>query len=223
LNIFYLFLTSEIKYRRILKSLLTLLLGLTGFFAFGNKSVDHGSAIYERQGSFMNFNVPADSSSKALKRKENKRAITATVMSAILPGAGQVYNRKYWKVPVIYGAMAGLGYFFIQNQGKYKKYHTALLYRYDDDPNTVDDLDKYTDENLITLKTQYRKYRDLSALGIAVVYVFNIIDANVDAHLYKFEQKISDDVSLRLKPYNSVCIGGRPQVYNGLTLQLKFR
>lgn len=199
-----------------------LVFGLTGFFAFGGAAVScrNTTPVYFSEKAFTSL---SDSSSKALKRKENKRAVTATVMSAILPGAGQVYNKKYWKVPVIYGVMGGLGYLFLQNNSKYQQYHKALLYRYDDDAATVDKFPNYTDDNLITLKTQYRKYRDLSALGIGIVYVFNIIDANVDAHLYKFDAKINDDVSLRLKPYNTVCFAGKAQFYNGLTLQLKIR
>jgi hypothetical protein len=192
-----------------------LLFSLTGFFAFGVDGNNLSVVKYAEQ-------VLQDSTSKALKRSEGKRARIATVLSAVVPGAGQVYNKKYWKVPVIYTAFAGFGYLFMQNNIKYQTYHKALLYRYDDDASTIDELSQYSDDNLIALKTQYRKYRDLSGIGIGIVYIFNIIDANVDAHLYKFDQKISDDVTLSIRPYHGVGFNNNTQIAHGLTIRLKF-
>lgn len=123
----------------------------------------------------------------------------ATVLSAVLPGAGQVYNRKAWKVPILYAGFAGLGYLVYFNQKKYTEFEDALLLRYDDDPATVDEYtDVYTDDNLRTLSDYYIRNRDLSIMGLTLVYVLNIIDAHVDAHLFNFN--MDDDLSLNWQP-----------------------
>lgn len=140
-----------------------------------------------------------------------------------MPGAGQVYNKKYWKVPVIYGAFAGLGYLIHFNNQQYHQYEDALIARQDDDPATVDEtyINKYSDENLRTLSDYYHRNRDLSIVFTAIVYALNIIDAHVDAHLYTFD--ISDDLSLQVQPAllpkNYLGMRG----YNpGLGINLKF-
>ena len=164
-----------------------------------------------------------DSTSKALKNKENKNARRATIMSACVPGLGQIYNRQYWKVPIIYGAFVGLGYLYKQNNVEYLKYKNALLYRYDTIKGNDTTLSKYTEANLITLKDQYKKYNDLSLIGLGVIYVLNIVDATVGAHLSHFEKKIDDDLSLIIKPYsNFVSFGYNRQICNGLTFQFNF-
>lgn len=123
----------------------------------------------------------------------------ATIMSAVLPGAGQVYNRKVWKVPVIYAAFAGMGYLVKFNHNQYRNYENALLLRFDNNPATVDVYkDQYSDENLRSLSNFYRRNRDLSIAGMVLIHVMNIIDAHVDAHLYNFD--ISDDLSMQLQP-----------------------
>lgn len=124
----------------------------------------------------------------------------ATLLSAVLPGAGQVYNKKYWKLPIIYGAFAGLGYLIAFNNKEYRNYEDALVARLDDDPNTIDTeyQDKYTDENLRTLSDYYHSNRDLSIVVTVLVYALNIIDAHVDAHMYTFD--VSDDLSLQVQP-----------------------
>ena len=123
----------------------------------------------------------------------------ATVLSAVLPGAGQVYNRKAWKVPILYAGFAGLGYLIYFNQKKFNEFEGALVLRYDDNPATVDEYtDLYTDDNLRTLADFYRRNRDLSIMGLSIVYVLNIIDAHVDAHLFDFN--MDDDLSLNWQP-----------------------
>ncbi|MCX6297329.1 MAG: DUF5683 domain-containing protein [Bacteroidetes bacterium] len=123
----------------------------------------------------------------------------ATFLSAVLPGAGQVYNKKYWKVPIIYAGTAGLIYSFQFNQSHYLKYRNAYKYRIDADPTTVDNyVGVYSDDNLNTLQKYYHRYRDLTVIGFAALYAFNIIDASVDAHLFTFD--VSDDLSLKIQP-----------------------
>lgn len=123
----------------------------------------------------------------------------ATLLSTYLPGAGQVYNRKAWKVPIIYAAFAGLAYLVKFNNDNFKKFDNALLKRYDNDPTTVDEYATiYSEDNLKSLSDFYRRNRDLSVIGITLVYVLNIIDAHVDAHLFQFN--VDDDLSLQVNP-----------------------
>ena len=124
----------------------------------------------------------------------------AALRSAILPGWGQIYNKKYWKLPIIYGAFAGLGYLISFNNKEYHNYNDALVARQDDDPETVDTefAGKYSDENLRSLSDYYHRNRDLSILLTVLVYSLNVMDAHVDAHLYSFD--VSEDLSLHVDP-----------------------
>ena len=142
----------------------------------------------------------------------------AATMSALLPGLGQIYNKKYWKVPVIYAALGGLGYGFGWNQKYYKYYKNALHYRYDNDANTVDPLPIYPDEALVTYKNYYQRYRDACVIGMAAVYTLQVLDAAVDAHMFTFD--VGPDLSLQWTPQ------ARPEVYGtsfGVGLYLGYR
>jgi hypothetical protein len=160
------------------------------------------------------------------EKKINKKAVyrearKATVMSAILPGLGQVYNRKWWKVPIIYAGLGGFGYLLTTNQAKYNYYGKNLKYENDGDPNTINET-KYNSDQLLTLKNDYRKYRDLGLIGCAIIYALNIVDANVDAHLKTFD--VSDNLGLEIKPYNNLyCFNGSFGLQTGLSLNLKIK
>lgn len=123
----------------------------------------------------------------------------ALVSSALLPGLGQMYNRSFWKIPVIY---AGLGYLIsaaISNHKLYTRYERAYVAMADGDPNTIDEFNG--EVPLQTLEygsNYYRRYRDLSFIGVAVVYALNVIDAYVDAHLFYWN--VNDDVVVRADP-----------------------
>ncbi len=123
----------------------------------------------------------------------------ASLYSAILPGSGQYYNEKYWKIPVIYVGLAAALYSANQNQSKYTDYHQAYEFRTDENPNTIDAyVNQYTDANLLTLKNNHRNNRDLAYILSVGIYLLNIIDASVDAHLFKFN--VNDDISLNIQP-----------------------
>jgi hypothetical protein len=150
------------------------------------------------------------------------KARTASVMSALLPGLGQVYNRKYWKVPVIYAGLGGFSYLFYINNGHYNDYRRNVRAVYDADSTTVNTMPMYNGEDLQELKLYYRKYRDFSAIGFAIIYVLNIIDANVDAHLKTFD--VSDDLSLNLFPWQRVYSTGTGfRSATGITVKLNFK
>jgi hypothetical protein len=135
---------------------------------------------------------------KETKRKIYSAPRKASILSAVLPGLGQAYNRKYWKIPVIYSIAGGLSYLYISNHEKYSFYRKNLKYLNDDDPSTVNET-TYNTQDLIDLKKYYKKYSDFAVIGLGLLYVLNIIDANVDAHLRTFD--VSDDLSLRLHPF----------------------
>lgn len=122
----------------------------------------------------------------------------ATIMSAVLPGLGQVYNKKYWKVPIIYGGFAVAGYYLNDNLKKIDLYKSAFQAETDGDPNTINDTG-FTTPQLEDLIDQYKTWRDLSYIAIGAIYVLNIIDANVDAHLFYFD--VGEDLSMNIQPF----------------------
>ncbi len=130
------------------------------------------------------------------KRKANKAAL----YSAILPGAGQVYNKKYWKPPILYAGFIALGYSIDFNNRNYQTFKRAYRLRIDGDSTTIDDyVNIYPDANaLLVRKDYYRRTRDLMWIITSAVYILNIIDAYVDAQLSDFD--ISDDLSLNAQP-----------------------
>lgn len=120
----------------------------------------------------------------------------AAWMSTIIPGLGQVYNDKYWKVPVIYAAGGACVYFINQNGKLYREYKQA----YNDFINGEIEQYKGYDrkEELQTVKNYYRNNRDLSYILLGLTYIANILDASVDAHLYYFD--VSKDLSMKIEP-----------------------
>jgi len=130
-----------------------------------------------------------------IQKKQNPR--TAIICSAILPGLGQIYNGKYWKVPLVYGAGGAAVYAFQFNQSKYQKYREAYN---EGDQEKIYIIDGYkrTYAQLPLGRDYYRRYRDISVLAIAGVYLLNIVDAMVDAYFKEFD--VSDDLTLRIQP-----------------------
>ena len=132
-------------------------------------------------------------------------------LGIVLPGAGQIYNHKYWKLPIIYGGMVGCIYAMRWNNMMYTDYSRAYLDLMDDDPTTesynsfmhlgakITDANKARYQDLFKRRKDfYRRYRDLSLFCLLGVYALSIIDAYVDASLSQFD--ISRDLSLRVEP-----------------------
>lgn len=117
----------------------------------------------------------------------------AAFYSAILPGLGQAYNKKYWKIPIVYGAIGTSVYFYIDNNRKYQKYRDAYKSRLEG--FTTDDLAFLDNDRLIAGQKFYQRNRDLSALVTVALYALNILDANVDAALLQFN--VDEDLSIR--------------------------
>lgn len=122
----------------------------------------------------------------------------ATILSATLPGAGQFYNKMYWKIPIIYVAGGAMVYSAIYNSAGYHRYKDAYNHLYESPDDPMKDFEGYNLEQLKSIKDQYRRYRDLSIIGITLLYVLNIVDATVDGYLFDYD--VSDDLSLRVEP-----------------------
>ncbi len=118
----------------------------------------------------------------------------AAFYSALVPGLGQVYNKKYWKVPLVYGAMGTSLYFYLDSQKKYNEVRDAYKRRISGYPN--DDNFQFLDNTrLLSAQKFYQRNRDISLLITAAFYILNIVDANVDAHLKQFN--VDDNLSLK--------------------------
>lgn len=123
---------------------------------------------------------------------------TATLLSTICPGAGQIYNESYWRAPVFWGLGATTIYVISFNNRIYQRYKLAYQYRTDGNDATVDEFEGRLDEKqLLNYKQSYRRSRDLAIILTGLVYLFNIMDAHVDAHLKDFD--VSDDLSYKVK------------------------
>jgi hypothetical protein len=131
----------------------------------------------------------------------------AAIRSAILPGLGQIYNKKYWKLPIVYGALGTCAGVFFFNLGSYQdtkfaykvKYNMRVLFK--DSAlyaNIKDNLKPLSEESLRFYRNQYRRDIDYSALVFLILWGLNVVDASVDAHLKSFD--VGPDLSLRFKP-----------------------
>lgn len=121
------------------------------------------------------------------------RPAKAAFYSAMVPGLGQAYNKKYWKIPLVYAAIGTTMYFYIDNNNLYNTYREAYRLRL---VGQIDQFsDQLTEQNLIDAQTLFRKNRDLSLLFVVGAYILNIVDANVDAHLSQFN--VSDNLSFK--------------------------
>lgn len=153
-------------------------------------------------------------------------------LSLIIPGAGQIYNRKLWKIPIVYGGFLGCLYALTWNNQMYGDYSQAYLDIMDDDPNTK------SYENMLPLnysiagredqykeifknkKNYYRKYRDMSIFAMIAVYLLSVVDAYVDAELSSFD--ISKDLGLRIEPAVFNFGGRRREASVGVQCNLNF-
>lgn len=156
-------------------------------------------------------------------------------LSLVLPGAGQIYNRKFWKLPFVYGGFLGCAYALMWNQMMYRDYSQAYLDIMDDDPNTDSYLDmlppRYDitgrEEQFQTIfkrkKDYYRRYRDLSAFCFVGVYLLSVIDAYVDAQLSVFD--ISSDLTMSVEPAvigSPATLGQQTRAAYGVGCSLRF-
>lgn len=131
----------------------------------------------------------------------------AMLYSAIIPGAGQIYNsinsdlrpkKAYWKVPLIYTALGTAGYFLVSNQLTQKSLKEEYTYRIENSQNLYSKWEPYDDQGVLFLYRQYLDWRDLSILGLAAVYFIQIADAAVEAHFLHFD--VSENLTMKFEP-----------------------
>jgi hypothetical protein len=152
----------------------------------------------------------------------------AVIRSAILPGWGQIYNKKYWKLPLVYGALGVTAYIFLDNIQVYKDSRFAYKAKYQaSKPNATaadsvlyfrikEEYLPYSLESLRQNRDQFRRYIDYSVLFFVFFWGLNVVDAAVDAHLKSFD--VSDDLSLRIRPGYSEMAGTK-----GISIILAFK
>lgn len=162
--------------------------------------------------------IPTDTLPVVEWRPDPLRAVW---LGAICPGLGQMYNRSWWKVPIVYGALMGCGYAIMTNQNTYTEYKRAYMDLYNDFHSDagvqVDDMTKSYNailpkgydiarmggsssylSKLENWQNTYRRYRDISIVVTVVVYALSLVDAYVDAQLFDFD--ISPDLSMQVEP-----------------------
>ena len=150
--------------------------------------------------------IKQEKPAKTTKAKKAHSPKKATIMSACLPGLGQIYNRKWWKVPIVYAGLGGLGYLAYSNYSESQRYLHAYEFKTGDLPEgatltqyEADLANKYADSQLQTYKESYRRDFEFYSILTVAWYGLNILDACVDGHLYSYD--ISDDLSLSVDPY----------------------
>ena len=203
------------------KGLLVSMMLICGVVAGWSQQADSTLAVMDSiAASDARILLPDDSSSVVVKtdvakgrdwstwRPDPQRALW---LALVLPGAGQIYNRKYWKLPIFYGGFMGCIYALAWNNMMYKDYSQAYLDIMDSDPGTasynkflhlgveINDNNKERYKSLFkSRKDKYRRWRDMSVIVMVAVYALSVVDAYVDAELSEFD--ISKDLSLRVQP-----------------------
>lgn len=147
-----------------------------------------------------------------LKKKVERIPLESALRAAVIPGWGQIYNQKYWKLPLVYGAIGGLGYAVYWNDAAYKSFSNSYDAILINNPTDVK-LDR-----LRTLRNKYRRDTEFMVILTFFAYGLSILDATVDAHFSTFD--VSDDISLKIEPfyYNQSNLG----TATGLTFKLDF-
>ena len=123
----------------------------------------------------------------------------AATFSAVLPGLGQGYNRKYWKIPIVYAGLAGSSFLIYHFHKNFVTYRDEYVFRLDGNTQKYNpNLMQWSDESLKALAMQNQRYMEISIIVLVVWYALNIVDAVVDAHLFSFD--VSDNLSMNVCP-----------------------
>lgn len=152
----------------------------------------------------------------------------ATLYSMALPGLGQAYNKKYWKIPIVYAGIGTIGYFGLSNRSKYLEAKEAYIYVFNGEDYPIDNdlVDKYEADDLREIRDYYRRNMELSWILMGLWYILNAVDAAVDAHLFDYD--IGDDLKVSVNPLinhpqqMAANPTGRIPITAGLEIRLKF-
>jgi len=169
---------------------------------------------------------------KQKKEKPKKKTKTGwpsphkATLWGFIPGAGQIYNRKYWKLPIVYAGFGVTGYFALSNRTEYLKYKEAFICssKADNDPDFTCDnplAEKYNTNDLETITDYYRRNMELSFIIMGVWYILQVLDATVDANLYYWN--VDDNLTLKVEPViQPFNIPNELPAHNGIRITLRF-
>lgn len=169
----------------------------------------------------VNQRLHAQAVNRATNNERNHSPHRATIYSAVLPGLGQVYNRKYWKVPIIYAGFGIMYYITRENTLEYRKFREAFRYVATNDTVPINNeyVNRYNEQQLRQGMNLYRRNTEVGYIIAGAWYILNIIDASVDAHLFYYD--ISENLSLKLEPaVLNDPLAARP--VNGISLTMRF-
>ncbi len=215
-------LVEKVHIRRWLLAVVMFFMGITGVHAQAVDStevvIDSTDVVIDSTMTVINDSVSrlsADSATLVKPKRDwntwKPKPQRALWLALVLPGAGQIYNRKYWKLPIFYGGFMGCVYALSWNNTMYKDYSQAYLDIMDSDPGTAS-YNKFlhlgveiNDSNIERYKSlfksrrdKYRRWRDMSIIAMIAVYAISVVDAYIDAELSEFD--ISNDLSLHVSP-----------------------
>lgn len=180
------------------------------------------------QGGFCS--TVADSTTRALPDSVLRKMHSPVVAGclSIIPGGGQIYNKKYWKLPIVYAAIGIPAYFVYDFAHNMVLYRNEFIYRRDGITEKLNPkFALYTNENILAMRNYYRRNMEIAIAATAILYLLNILDAVVDAHLYYFD--ISDNLSMNIFPqinnnfYRSSFSTHGPSLNYGVGLTLNFK
>lgn len=143
----------------------------------------------------------------------------AALYSAALPGLGQVYNNKYWKIPLLGVGAVVTGYFINFNNRRYQLFRRSYFAEIDDDPETENLVPRFNADGLQRNLEYFRRNRDLLFITAGGIYLLNIVDAHVDAHLFSFD--VSDDLAIRYRPDAQWLPNGATGIGVSISLEIK--
>lgn len=147
------------------------------------------------------LNLHAQEKKAKVKEPKGYHSPHKATLWSLIPGGGQIYNKKYWKLPIVYAGFVVTGYFAVANRQEYLKFSDAYICKVNataDDPCTDPLAAKYTSSQLVTIRDGYRRNMELSYILMGAWYLLQMLDATVDAHLYHWD--VTDDISLEWEP-----------------------
>ncbi len=192
-----------------------LLIGLILFIKFNSYSQD--AIIIDT--AFLN----QPDSITVFQSVSKKDPAKAAMFSAILPGLGQAYNGDYWKIPIIYSGFLVIGHFALYNHQYYNEYRNSLVAETDNDDRTINRFSLvnenfFTEDRLTRNTEQFRRDRDFLIIMAGVLYLLNIAEANIAAHLKEFD--INENLAMEIEP--KIQTGGLFSRSLGISVTLKF-
>ena len=155
------------------------------------------------------------------KKKKRHSPTKAALFSALLPGLGQGYNKKYWKIPIVYAGLAGLGFGVYYTGSNFINYRNAYRLQIDENPLTIGSYKGVLEANALkSYRDYYKRLLDITAICTGVWYLLNIVDAAVDAHL--FDWNMRNDLNVSWRPEIITPAGVYPQASVGASVRLRF-